>query len=180
MPAVSYLKLPPVERAHRVLPELGRVESRLSQLFDEMSNWERVWSPAPGEAWNCVQVVSHLVDFEVVVGVRIRTALAEPGKSLDAFDQDRWVDSQRWDRRPVDDLLDSFSALRRLHVALLSDLAEEQWDLHYVHPSRGPQTVAEVAFQMHEHDARHLVQLGRLAEQARQARSLAGQIAAGT
>jgi hypothetical protein len=169
---VSYLELPPVERARRALSDLGRTGSRISQLFDELSNWESLWSPDPEKAWNCVQVVGHMVDFEIVSGVRIRTALCEPGKSLEAFDQERWVASQRWAERPVDDLVDAFTALRRLHLTLLADLDDEEWERHYVHSLRGRQTVAEAVAHMQEHDARHLVQLGRLAEQARQARAV--------
>ena len=66
-----------------------------------------------------------------------------------------------------------FSALRRLHLTLLSDLSDDEWELHYLHSARGRQSVAEAVAHMQEHDARHLVQLGRTAEQARQARSLA-------
>jgi hypothetical protein len=38
---------------------------------------------------------------------------------------------------------------------------------------RGPQTIADTAAFLEEHDARHLVQLGRTAEQARHARAVA-------
>jgi len=170
---MSYLELPPVERARRALADLARTEGRLSLLFDEMSNWERLWRSQDGNAWSCVQVVAHMLDFEIVSGVRIRTALAEPGNHLEAFDQERWVSAQRWNERPVDDLVAGFAALRRLHLALLSDLSDDEWELHYVHSARGRQSVAEAVAHMQEHDARHLVQLGRTAEQARQARSLA-------
>ena len=172
-PPVSYLELPPVDRARRALADLGRAPDRVAELFEEMSNWEMLWTPEPGKAWSCVEILGHLVDFEVVCGVRIRSALAEPGKPQGSFDQDRWVGAQRWGRRSPDDLLDGFSALRRLHVSLLSDLSEEELELHFEHPVHGRRTVAEVAVGMQEHDARHLVQLGRQAEQARQARSVA-------
>ena len=169
---MSYRELPPLERAHRALAVLSRTGGRLAEVFENLSHWERLWKPED-RVWSCVQVAAHLLDAELVNAYRIRTALADPGRTLDAFDQDRWVDLQRWGERPVDDLLTAFSALRRTTLTILAELSDEEWLRHYVHSVRGSQTIAETAAFLEEHDARHLVQLGRTAEQARHARAVA-------
>jgi uncharacterized damage-inducible protein DinB len=169
---MSYRELPPLDRAHRALAELARTGGRLAEVFENLSHWERLWKPED-KVWNCVQVAAHLLDVELVFGYRIRTALAEPGQTLEPFDQDRWVDAQRWVERPVDDVLAAFSALRKTTWTLLSELSDEEWLRSYVHRERGPQTIADTVALLEGHDARHLVQLGRTAEQARHARAVA-------
>lgn len=155
-------------KARRALRELSTMPSNLVQVFDDLSNFERYWKPDASK-WSCAQVAGHLVDAELAFAFRIRTALAEPGKTLDPFDPDRWVAAQRWNELPVDDTLHTFSALRQATVVLLGPLVEEEWQRHYVHSVRGVQTIAETAVFLATHDARHLVQLGRTAEEARSA-----------
>jgi len=151
---------------------LSRTGSRLAELFESLSHWERLWKPED-KVWSCVQVAAHLLDAELVNAYRIRVALANPGRTLEPFDQDRWVYLQRWGERPVDDVLSAFSALRKTTLTMLADLSDEEWFRHYIHGVRGPQTIADTAAFLEEHDARHLVQLGRTAEQARHARVVA-------
>ena len=73
----------------------------------------------------------------------------------------------------MDDVLAAFSALRKTTLTILAELSDEEWMRHYVHSVRGSQTIADTAAFLEEHDARHLVQLGRTAEQARHARAVA-------
>jgi len=156
-----------LERAHRALIVLSRTGGRLAEVFDGLSNWERLWKP-DDKVWSCVQVAAHLVN-----AYRIRMALANPGMTMEPFDQDRWVELQGWGERPVDDVLAAFSALRRTTVSLLSGLSDDEWLRDYVHRERGRQTIADTAAFLEEHDARHLVQLGRTAELASHARAVA-------
>lgn len=148
------------------LQELAATPNRLAELVDDLSYFERFWRPGPGK-WSCAEVVGHLADAELVFGYRIRTALAESGKKLDAFEQDKWVAAERWNDIPVETALDVFVALRRSTIALLELLSEEEWTREYVHSVRGPQSIADTAALLQTHDARHLVQLGRTAEEAR-------------
>src|ERR1035437_9203044 len=119
---MSSRELPPLERAHRPLRERARPGGRLAEIFENLSHLERLWKPED-KVWNCVQVAAHLLDVELVFAYRIRTALAEPGQTLEPFDQDRWVDAQRWVERPVDDVLAAFSALRKTSWTLFGGLS---------------------------------------------------------
>jgi hypothetical protein len=152
----------------RTISELVAMHLRLSDLFEDLSHFERVWRPEEGK-WSCTEVMGHLVDAEIAFAFRIRTALAEPGKALGAFAQDAWVAAQRWNEKPVSESLHVFHALRQATVTLLEGLSEEQLRQHYVHEIRGPQSIADTASLLAWHDSRHLVQLGRTAELARDA-----------
>lgn len=145
--------------------------ARLADVFEDLSNWERIWRPEPIK-WNCSEVAGHLLDAEIAFGYRVRVALAEPGKMMDVYAQDEWVTAQGYADTPADDTLDTFTALRRNLVQLAARLTDAEMQRHYEHAKRGRQTVLETLEFMKIHDARHLVQLGRVSELARQARPL--------
>jgi len=160
--------IPTGHDARRVLLDLSAMHIRLEQVFDDLSHFERVWRPGEGK-WSCAEVAGHLLDAEIAFGYRIRSALAEPGLTIGAFDPDRWVAVQRWNELPVGDTIQAFQSLRRATVVLLGPLDDEEWLREYIHSVRGPQSIAQSALLLASHDARHLVQLGRTAELAREA-----------
>ena len=53
------------------------------------------------DKWSIQEIVSHLVDTELVMTYRIRTVMAEGKGALAAFDQDRWVDALMGSQQPV-------------------------------------------------------------------------------
>jgi len=171
MPAASSSQLGQPASTAKLLAELSRMPARLADVFEDLSNWERIWRPEPTK-WNCSEIAGHLLDAELAFGYRIRCALAEPGKKLDAFAQDEWVAALGYTDTPVDDTLDTFTALRRNLVQLAVRLTDAEMQRHYEHSVRGRQTVLDTLELLKVHDARHLVQLGRVSELARQARPL--------
>lgn len=152
----------------QLLADLAATPSRLSEVVDDLSNYERYWRPGPGK-WSCTEIAGHLADAELVFGCRIRTALAEPGKAMGSFDQDAWAAAGRWNELPAEVPLRSFTTSRQGMVALLELADDEAWGRTYLHSARGPQSVADTVRLLVSHDARHLVQLGRVAEEAREA-----------
>ncbi|MBK8801220.1 MAG: DinB family protein [Fibrobacteres bacterium] len=164
--------LPAGERFRETLAELSRMGDRLSELFEDLSHWERLWKP-DGPTWNCLGHLAHLVDIELVYSVRIRSALAEPGRLHETFDADAWVESQTCLERTPEDLLEEFSLLRRWNLNLFACLSEAQWERTFQHSQRGAQSLAQVAKGLLAHDAQHLLELGRLSELAREARRVA-------
>lgn len=171
MPVSSDLHLGPPARAAKTLVELSRTPALASEVFDDLSNWERKWRPSP-DSWNCAEIAGHLLDAEIAFGYRARMALAEPGKLLDAFEQDAWVATQRYAEVPVEETLGVFCALRRNLVQLVARLTDDELDRHYIHSRVGHQTILGLVEFLKTHDARHLVQLGRVSELARHARPL--------
>jgi hypothetical protein len=172
MPAQSDLNLGPSARAAKVLAGLSRTPNRVADVLEDLSHWERVWRPDPA-TWNCTEIAGHLFDAEIAFGYRIRSALAEPGKAIDAFDQDAWVSAQAPAAVALEENLSAFAALRRNLVLLAARLTEDELSRHYLHSKRGRQTILETIVFLQAHDERHMVQLGRVSELARQARPLA-------
>jgi hypothetical protein len=172
MPAQSDLNLGPSARAAKVLAGLSRTPNRVADVMEELSHWERVWRPGPS-GWNCTEIVGHLFDAEIAFAYRVRTALAEPGKAIEAFDQDAWVGAQAPAAVALEEILSVFAALRRNLVLLVARLTEDELSRHYVHSKRGRQSILDTIVFLQSHDERHMVQLGRVSELARQARPLA-------
>nr|NNM89439.1 DinB family protein [Bacilli bacterium] len=65
------------------------------------------------DKWSIQEIVSHLVDTELVMMYRIRTVMAEGKGALASFDQDRWVDELSGSQQPVSL---SVSTIRHLRV----------------------------------------------------------------
>lgn len=160
------------DRLREVLAELSRMGSRLSELFEDLSHWERLWKP-DAASWSCMGHLGHILDVELVYSVRIRSALAEPGRKHEPFDSTAWVDSQCSLERTPEDIIEMVSLLRRWNMSLLCMLTALQWESSYVHSVRGEESLAQLAQAMLAHDAQHLLELGRISELARQARRVA-------
>ncbi len=172
MPASSDLNLGPVARTAKAVAGLARTPHRVAEVFEDLSHWEQRWRPGEG-SWNCAEIVGHLLDAEIVFGYRLRAALAEPGQEIAAFDQDAWVRAQAPAAVALEECLATFAALRRHLVLLAARLSEDELSRHYQHAKRGRQSVLDTIVFLRSHDERHLVQLGRVSELARQARPLA-------
>lgn len=103
--------------------------------------------------------MGHLADAEMVYGVRIRTALAEPGSTLPAFDEETWADRFG----PLDDdpqrAFGRFRVLRESNVAIVESLTEGEWQRVGLHEEFGELSVRELVDRLLRHDAAHLDQI---------------------
>ena len=115
----------------------------------------------PG-GWSVADVVAHLGDLEMVYAVRIRTILAGAGETpLPALEQNAWVERVHR-REPLEELLEQLAFHRRMNVALLQRLNDEELDRSGVHPQYGPLTIRDAAARIERHDAKHLAQIERI------------------
>ncbi len=114
--------------------------------------------PTPGE-WNAATIVGHLADAELIYGVRLRTAITQPGGMLPAFDEEQWA--QRFG--PVDDdpavALARFRALRDSTIAIVESLSDDEWERVGLHEVFGELSVRGLVDRIIAHDATHLDQL---------------------
>jgi DinB superfamily len=117
--------------------------------------------PAPGK-WSVAEILAHLADTEIVLSWRIRAILGAPGTALQPFDQDAWVASGHYDRRPPRRSLELFRVLREMNVALCKALTPEQWRHHGVHGERGIETVEHMIRLYAGHDLNHTQQIERI------------------
>ena len=103
--------------------------------------------------------VDSIYIYELVGGYRLRLILSSPGTAIQAFDQDVWARTGRYDRIAVRSSLQLFTVLRQANLALLESLEPAEWDLSGVHAERGAETVRETAMYFAGHDINHFRQI---------------------
>ena len=117
--------------------------------------------PAP-DKWSVVEILAHLADSEIVGAWRIRSILGAPGSPIQAFDQDRWVETGHYAKRDPRKCVEQFRAVREANLALFKSLTPEQWKLHGMHAERGEETIEHIVRMFAGHDVNHLGQVERI------------------
>jgi hypothetical protein len=130
----------------------------LASLIEGLSPEELSRRPAP-DKWSIQDLVAHLADDELVGGYRIRLILSSPGTEIQAFDQDIWSRTGRYDRIEVRFSLEMFRSLRAANLALLRTLRPDEWDMFGVHAERGEESIRDIAMYYAGHDINHFRQI---------------------
>jgi hypothetical protein len=126
----------------------------------------RGWTPpdferryAPGK-WTARQVVIHLAQTELALGVRARMALATPDYSAQNFDQDAWL--VRETGLSGLDGVAAFAAIGRMNLALFESLSTADRATAMTHPEYGSISVDWIIYMLAGHQIHHLEQLAPL------------------
>jgi len=130
----------------------------LASLIDGLSPAQLARRPAP-DKWSIQEIVAHLADDELVGGYRLRLVLSSPGIAIQAFDQDIWARTGRYDKIDVRSSLELFRVLRQSNLALLRSLRPEEWEMFGVHAERGVETIRDIAMYFAGHDINHFKQI---------------------
>jgi uncharacterized damage-inducible protein DinB len=146
----------------QTLQKLRAFESRLLPAIDGIDAADLTRPEAEGK-WSIADVVAHLSDLELVYAVRIRTILAGAGGEtpLPVLAQNHWVECVHR-REPLAELLEQFWFHRRMNIALLERLNDEELSRSGVHPDYGLMTIRDAAGRIERHDDRHLAQIERI------------------
>lgn len=142
---------------------LTRTPATLDALLRDLP---KAWTSAtegPG-TWSPYTVIGHLIHAEKVDWMPRLAIILEhgPARPFDAFDREaQFTESQG---RPLPELLDEFSALRRDNLARLRalNLQPSQLELRGTHPALGPVTLRQLLATWTAHDLAHLVQVSRV------------------
>ena len=114
--------------------------------------------PAP-DKWSVAEIVTHLVDTDIVGGYRMRFILGSPGTPIQAFDQDVWATAGHYASRNAHESLQHFESLRAANLAMLETLTPEQWQHFGMHSERGQETIEHIVTMFAGHDLNHLKQI---------------------
>ncbi|MBC8044818.1 MAG: DinB family protein [Rhizobacter sp.] len=98
------------------------------------------FKPAPNR-WSIHEILVHIADSEANSFVRCRRAIAEPAKSVMAYDQDAWAMNLNYLLQPAEDAVELFKVLRRNTYHLIKDLPDEIWANTISHPENGAMTL---------------------------------------
>jgi hypothetical protein len=118
------------------------------------------FKPGPAK-WSLRDIVFHLAESEVHGYLRARTAMAEPGGPIQAFDQDRWAATLDAASQPLAEALDLFRLLREMLARRLRSLPEAGWQAKFLHPDRGAVSLERWLEIYEGHLRTHLAQMER-------------------
>lgn len=146
---------------HELIAAYARGPEALRLALSAVAPQRRAVRPAPSK-WSVREIALHLCDSELSAVFRMKRAIAEPGRAVPAFDQDRWTAALA-PLQDLDSALRAFAALRAEMVAILRQLPEAAWDQVAVHESAGPLTLAQYLERTVRHTDTHLAQIHALA-----------------
>jgi len=120
----------------QLLMEYAQGPSRLKAALACLPKESLDFKPGPGK-WSIQDIVFHLAEAELHGYLRGRTIIAEPGATIQAFDQDRWAQSLDVSAQPMDEVVELFRLLREMMARQLRALPEAAWEQHAIHSERG-------------------------------------------
>lgn len=124
---------------------------------------------APGK-WSVRQIIAHLADTELVMGVRIRLVAAQENPPLTPFDQDAWARNLDYARRKPKHSLETLRRLRAENYELIKDLPAEAFERQGMHAERGPLTLQKIVETCANHVESHARQMQEIREQYKAAK----------
>jgi len=117
--------------------------------------WARPW--APGK-WTVAEVMVHVTQWEMILGLRVRCALAMRPFTVQPMDQDPFmaVESKVVDGPTA---AAAFDGVRGMNLALASSLSADDRRVVAHHPERGKIDVNDLLVTLAGHSVHHLKQL---------------------
>lgn len=138
------------------LKVLAETPERLAAVLAKFSPLQLRKRPAPGK-WSAAEIVIHLSEVEMMVGVRVRLVVGTNGINIQGFDQDAWA--SRYASTDLQLALDAFYALRAANLAMYRALTPEEWEHYGIHSERGEESARRIVELCAGHDINHLRQL---------------------
>lgn len=96
--------------------------------------------PIPG-TWTVQEVVMHLMDSDLVGSDRMKRVIAEPGSTLLAYDENRWVQNLGYHEADAATACEVFRLNRKMTAAILRRLPDDAFQRTGTHTERGLETL---------------------------------------
>lgn len=142
---------------------LSRTPEALNALLRGLPPGWTEATEGPG-TWSPYVVVGHLIHCEKTDWIPRATIILEhgPTRPFDPFDREAQLKEPQ--DRPLGEMLDEFSELRRTSLDLLRvmELKPSQLSLMGTHPALGPVTLRQLLATWTAHDMAHLLQVSRV------------------
>jgi hypothetical protein len=134
---------------------------QLQEAIEGLSD-EKLKLKSSEKQWSVTEVLTHLVDHNIVVSFRIREILSGSETRLPPFSQDPWVAGQRANEAKTSDILDIFRNLLIYNSLLFRRLTPEDWNKTGVNIKGETVTLTTIFHGFIAHVQVHLAQLGRI------------------
>jgi DinB superfamily len=140
---------------------LQQTPGKLEHLLETLSSEDFETSYETGK-WTAREILAHMADVELLMGYRLRQAIAETSHAVQVMDQDTWA--TRYKKLEPSHSVETFRALRTWNLALFSTFGLEDWNKETTHPERGAETIDLMVSFLAGHDLNHLRQLEQIAK----------------
>ena len=111
----------------------GKGVAMLKETLEDIPRKAWKFKPAASE-WSIHEVIIHLGDSETNAGLRARLLAVEPGRTVMAYDQDKWALGLNYHDQDVDDVLKLLKFVRRTTYNWLLTLPDEVFEHSINHP----------------------------------------------
>lgn len=119
--------------------------------------------PVPG-TWNIQQVVTHLLDSDLVGGDRMKRVIAMDNPSLLAYNQDQFISKLPYVNADLPLVCEVFRVHRRLMGDLLRRLPNEAFTRVGIHNENGPMSLEKLLRVYIRHLSHHMEFLNKKRE----------------
>ena len=116
-----------------------------------------------GEGWTPRQVIHHLADSEAQSYARLRRLVAEPGSTIQGYDEGKWAESPVLGYRelPVEISINVLRSVRAASLMILRRLSEEQLQNSGTHTESGEYTIQKWVDSYTNHPVDHGQQISK-------------------
>jgi len=98
---------------------------------------------ADAEGWTPRQVIHHVADSEAQSYARLRRLIAEPGTSIQGYDEGKWAENATlgYAQSEVAPSIEVFAAVRKSSYFLLQRLSESELENKGIHTESGEYSI---------------------------------------
>lgn len=118
------------------------------------TQWSLPWQPGK---WTAQQIMVHVMQWELIMGTRLRLGVGQANYTVQPADQDDLMGTE-------DRVLDgptafaAFDGIRRANIVFAAALSAEQRAKKVTHPERGEIDVEDLLITLAGHGVHHLKQ----------------------
>lgn len=144
-----------IETIEKYGSEYKLLEETLAEIPEEAMKFK----PEPKE-WSIHEVIIHLADSETIAAQQARLMVAEPGRSVMAYDQDEWANNLNYHEQDRDEALQFVKLTRSMTYSWLKSLPEEAFESSAIYPGdEDPYVLDDLLFIYTGHITGHVNQI---------------------
>ncbi|MEM9952997.1 MAG: DinB family protein [Chloroflexota bacterium] len=149
------------------LSQMEKGISILKNVVDAVSHEALTTYRDGGVGWTTLEVLCHLRDFEEVFLIRAQMTIEQDYADLPFPDPDALASEYNYNDDNPTLVIAHWSALRKEHIAFLSERSESDWERVANHPTRGAFTLHDQLFLTVWHDTNHIEQISHIISERR-------------
>jgi hypothetical protein len=124
---------------------------------------QEMWQFKPSRRdFSIHEIIVHIADSEANSYTRCRRCIAEPGRSVMAYDENLWAQALAYSEQSAEESLELFKCLRRSSYHLIRNLPEHLWSNTIDHPENGVMTLNDWLNIYERHIPEHIEQMEKV------------------